>query len=387
MSKSNNKSTTVSTFFTGQKVVYGGVIWAVSALLFFLLFGIGEDRPFWYTIGTYIFEQGAFFAAAFLSLKNWTSPQIASGRNVWLGIGLGNFCFGFGGFLFGFWELYWGLDPAVSPGDFFYLLFYLLVGWGMALAVFQRKINLERWQWLTIVGIATIGIAIGVFLTLTTPAEATTPLFAQASPSTAPPASPQPSATPIGTPRPSTPPNLSPTPAVSPSPKASPSNAPPTPATPKSPSPVATNSPKSAPSPAGKTPNKTSNKTTEAKMGYGGEPPQIIITLEKILDPYAKIVALIYVISDVFLLIMATTLLLTFWGGRFAQSWRMVAAASFCMYIADMWFKYASERIPNYESGFVLEVFWVFSGVLFGIGAALEYDNSIRTRRSGRKRA
>ena len=387
MSKSNNKNTAIPTFFTGQKVVYGGVIWAVSALLFFLLFGIGEDRPFWYTIGTYIFEQGAFFAAAFLSLKNWTSPQIASGRNVWLGIGLGNFCFGFGGFLFGFWELYWGLDPAVSPGDFFYLLFYLLVGWGMALAVFQRKINLERWQWLTIVGIATIGIAIGVFLTLTTPAEATTPLFAQASPSTAPTASPQPSATPIGTPRPSTPPNLSPTPAVSPSPKTSPSNAPPTPATPKSPSPVATNSPKSAPSPAGKTPNKTSNKTTEAKMGYGGEPPQIIITLEKILDPYTKIVALIYVISDVFLLIMATTLLLTFWGGRFAQSWRMVAAASFCMYIADMWFKYASERIPNYESGFVLEVFWVFSGVLFGIGAALEYDNSIRTRRSGRKRA
>ena len=387
MSKSNNKNTTVSTFFTGQKVVYGGVIWAVSALLFFLLFGIGEDRPFWYTIGTYIFEQGAFFAAAFLSLKNWTSPQIASGRNVWLGIGLGNFCFGFGGFLFGFWELYWGLDPAVSPGDFFYLLFYLLVGWGMALAVFQRKINLERWQWLTIVGIATIGIAIGVFLTLTTPAEATTPLFAQASPSTAPPASPQPSATPIATPRPSTTPTLSPTPAVSPSPKTSPSNATPTPATPKSPSPVATNSPKSAPSPAGKTPDKTPSKTPEAKMGYGGEPPQIITTLEKILDPYAKIVALIYVISDVFLLIMATTLLLTFWGGRFAQSWRMVAAASFCMYIADMWFKYASERIPNYESGFVLEVFWVFSGVLFGIGAALEYDNSIRTRRSGRKRA
>lgn len=382
MSKSNKKDTPVSIFFTGQRVVYGGVAWAVSALLFFLLFGVGEDRPLWYTIGTYIFEQGAFFAASLLCLKNWSSPQIASGRNVWLGIGLGTFCFGFGGFLFGFWELFWGLDPAVSPGDFFYLLFYLLVGWGMALAVFSRKINLARWQWLTILGIATIGIAIGVFLTLTTPAEATTPpqMLAQAAPATAPTS---PAATPsptAATPRPSTPPP-SPTPITTTSPavKTSPSNAITPTAAPKSPLTATPKSPKSSPSPASKTPKE--------KPGYGGEPPQIIITLEKILEPYAQIVALIYVVGDVFLLIMATTLLLTFWGGRFAQSWRMVAAASFCMYIADMWFKYASDRIPNYESGFVLEVFWVFSGVLFGIGAALEYDNSIRTRRSGRKRA
>ena len=52
-----------------------------------------------------------------------------------------------------------------------------------------------------------------------------------------------------------------------------------------------------------------------------------------------------------------------------------------------MWFKYAQG--PNYQSGEVLEVFWVFSGVLFGMGAVLEYDASLRrTRRtSGRKRA
>lgn len=374
MSKSNKKETPTSTFFTGQRVVYGGVVWAVSALLFFLLFGIGEERPLWYTIGTYIFEQGAFFAASLLCLKNWSSPQIASGRNVWLGIGLGTFCFGFGGFLFGFWELFWGLDPAVSPGDFFYLLFYLLVGWGMALAVFSRKINLARWQWLTIVGIATVGIAIGVFLTLTTPVGATTPpqMLAQAAP-----AAPPVPATPTTPPRPATP-IASPSPTASPTAKTSPASATTPQGTPKSPA-AAPKPLKSAPSPASKTP--------ETKQGYGGEPPEFIITLEKILEPYAQIVALIYVVGDVFLLIMATTLLLTFWGGRFAQSWRMVAAASFCMYIADMWFKYASERIPNYESGFVLEVFWVFSGVLFGIGAALEYDNSIRTRRGGRKRA
>ncbi|RCJ18577.1 hypothetical protein A6770_32935 [Nostoc minutum NIES-26] len=94
-----------------------------------------------------------------------------------------------------------------------------------------------------------------------------------------------------------------------------------------------------------------------------------------------------YVVSDVVLLIIATTLLLAFWGGRVAQSWRMIAAAAFSLYIADMWFKYAQG--PNYQSGEILEVFWVFSGVLFGMGAVLEHDASLsRTRRErGRKRA
>jgi hypothetical protein len=86
-------------------------------------------------------------------------------------------------------------------------------------------------------------------------------------------------------------------------------------------------------------------------------------------------------------LIIPALLLLAFWGGRFAQSWRMIAAAAFSFYIADMWFTYATDHITDYQSGFLLEVFWVFSGVLFAIGAALEYDNSIRYRRAGRKRA
>ena len=104
-------------------------------------------------------------------------------------------------------------------------------------------------------------------------------------------------------------------------------------------------------------------------------------------ETVAPILNWFYVISDVLLLIIATTLLLAFWGGRVSLSWRMIAAASFSLYIADMWFKYAGNS-PNYESGDILEVFWVFSGVLFGMGAALEYDASLnRLRRSGRKRA
>lgn len=106
------------------------------------------------------------------------------------------------------------------------------------------------------------------------------------------------------------------------------------------------------------------------------------------IETVAPILNWFYVISDVLLLIIATTLLLAFWGGRVSLSWRMIAAASFSLYIADMWFKHAS-RYPNYESGDILEVFWVFSGVLFGMGAALEYDASLNRlrRNSGRKRA
>ncbi len=50
-----------------------------------------------------------------------------------------------------------------------------------------------------------------------------------------------------------------------------------------------------------------------------------------------------------------------------------------------MWFKFAQR--PNYQSGDILEVFWVFSGVLFGLGAVLEYDASLslKGRDRGRK--
>lgn len=97
-------------------------------------------------------------------------------------------------------------------------------------------------------------------------------------------------------------------------------------------------------------------------------------------------VRLFHIVGDILLLIMATMLLLAFWGGRFAQSWRMIAAAVFSLYIADMWLKYAENHIEKYQSGALLEVFGVFSGVLFAIAAAVEYDISSRSRRLGGRR-
>ena len=118
--------------------------------------------------------------------------------------------------------------------------------------------------------------------------------------------------------------------------------------------------------------------------------PTWVISLDKALSPLSRTLNFVYIVFDVFLLIIASTLLLAFWGGRFAQSWRMIAAATFSLYIADMGFKVydalAKARGQEYESGGLLDVFFIFSAVLFAIGAALEYDVSSRSRRSPRRR-
>jgi hypothetical protein len=279
--------------FTTQNIVLAGIGWCVLALLYFLLFsakiptpdGI-ERRANWYLIGTNILEAVAYLGASFLCLRNWRSPQIVSGRNVWLAIGAAMLSYFIGGIFFGYTEIVLKEEPIVSWADVFFVINYLLLGVGMVLAVASRKINLEPWQWLIVLVIGASGSALAWLI---------------------------------------------------------------------------------------------SNQPKAASLG------QVPAWTENI----ASILNWFYIVSDVLLLIIATTLLLAFWGGRISLSWRMIAAAAFSLYIADMWFKYATNWIPNYQSGEILEVFWVWSGVLFGMGAVLEHDGSSnRSRRErGRKRA
>ncbi len=116
MSSTSEKSSTSSSLLSAQTLVIAGIVWAVMALLFFLLFSVPlsaeEGLPLWYSIGTYIFECGAYFGAALVCFRNWQSPHMVSGRNVWLGIGLGMLFYFIAGVLFGIWELYFGLDPG-----------------------------------------------------------------------------------------------------------------------------------------------------------------------------------------------------------------------------------------------------------------------------------
>lgn len=271
------------------------IAWGVLALLYFLLFSAkipGADgtqsRAAWYVIGTNIFEALAYLSAGILCLRNWRSPQIVSGPNVWLAIGIGMLSYFLGGIFFGYTEIVLKEKPIVSLGDVFFVVTYLFLGVGMILAVASSRLNLEKWQWMIVSAIGAFGSAFAWLI-------------------------------------------------------------------------------------------------SQQPQGADKVSEQVPLWAENI----APILSTIYIVSDVLLLIIATMLLLAFWGGRVSLSWRMIAAAAFSLYIADMWFQYATNWIPNYQSGEILEVFWVMSGVLFGMGAALEYDASkVRSRRvGGRKRA
>ncbi len=361
MSTSIDKSAAKS--LSVQAIVFTEIIWAVLALLFFLLFSVaepGQERPLWYSYGTSVFELLAYLVAALLCFRNWRSPQIVSGRKVWFGIGMGMLCYFLGGVLFTFWETFLGRDAAVSPGDFFYVPTYLFLGWGMVMAFADRRLNLEIWQWGIVAGIAAISIAFATWLTVSPTKTANADVFgiepvaAQAVP-------PKPTVKPIKA-----------TPSVNPQPLKVQSSQ-------TAPKAIVT------PQPVPSVPVVKAEPTKlEAEQKA---PPAWVSGVEDALAPLKLFLDYFYVMADVFILIVATTLLLAFWGGRFSQSWRMIAAAAFSLYIADMWFKYATARLANYQSGGLLEIFWVLSGVLFGIGAALEYDLSRSRRTGGRRRA
>ncbi|MBW4657574.1 MAG: hypothetical protein KME15_02775 [Drouetiella hepatica Uher 2000/2452] len=324
----NNKASTAKSALSVQTIVLASTAWAVISLLFFLLFSIstGQERPEWYSIVTYFLEEIAYVVAGFLCFRNWRSSAIVSGRTVWLAIGLGMFFYFVGNLFFAYWEVGLGIDPDVSPGDFFFIPAYVFLGWGILRAVMSKRLDLTAIQWGILSAIAVAGIAIAVI--------ATQPLSdAQSDTQSDPQSSSQ---------------------IVDPS-DASISQA---------------ASSSSAPSPLAAEPPSA---------------PEWAVSLESQLTPFSTYITWLYIVGDVILVVMATTLLLAFWGGRFALSWRFIAFAAFSYYIADVWFNYATNNIPNYQTGALPEVFWIFSGCLISIGAALEYDLSTR-RRTGRRR-
>lgn len=321
-----------------QTIVLAATFWAILALMFFLLFSVplpGQGRPDWYGPATYILENFAFLGAGLLCLRNWRSPQILSGRTVWLAFALGMFSYFIANLLLGYWEIGLGQEPAVSPGDFFFILTYLFLGWGMLQAVLSRQLNLAPTQLLLLGVIAAVGIGLAYFLSVAAPTEEE--LAAEA-----PPAAVEQAAPPTAT---ATPAPAASAPAIAPAAE-----------------PV---EPVEIPKPI----------------------PGWAEALNNVLEPLADIVGWLYVIGDIILVLTAAMLLMAFWGGRFSQSWIFIAMASFSYYIADMWFSYATQYIPNYTTGALPEVFWIFSGCLFAIGAALEYGLSTRSRSARRKRA
>ncbi|MDB9494700.1 hypothetical protein PN441_03500 [Spirulina major CS-329] len=324
MTSSVDNTSESQSWLASKNVIIAGIVWGVLSLGFFLLSVIQPEveETLWYLWGTYIAECIPFFAGAALCYRNWQSPKIASGRNVWLGIGLGILAYFIADLIFGFWEIYWELDPEVSPADLFYMAFYICLGVGMVLAVLSKRLSLALWQWVTLTVIALAGTALAVWIAIA-PAQAMD--------------SPPPSAITAEI-------TIDSAPTLPP-------ETPDTDATPSHPVPIWVN------------------------------------TLQDSLLQFSAPINFFYIICDVALLIIAVMLLLAFWGGTFARSWQMIAAAALAKYLADMWFKYAATLPTEYASGGFLEVFFVFSGILLAIGAALEFDISSRPRKSRRRRA
>ncbi|MFZ4675561.1 MAG: hypothetical protein ACOYM4_07665 [Nodosilinea sp.] len=327
MSKSSTPSSTGT--LSTPLLVGACIAWGVVTLLFFLLLsspGADGSQPGWFLVGINLLEIGAFFLASVLCFRNWRSTQIVSGRNVWFWIGLGLLFYTVGNILFFIWGTIWGLDPSVSLGDFFYIFSYIFLATGMFKAVLPRRLNLELPQWLIVIGIGLGGVLLAIFVNLAAAEAAPVPG----------------AATPIA--------YLA-----------------------QAPAPVA--APPAAPA---------VEAITEVVVETSSAPGWVS-QFDQILTPLADVVGLLYLIGDIVLLVIAGTLLVAFWGGRYSQSWKLIAIAAFCLYIADMFFAYAVNT-DTYIEGSLWEVFWTFSAVFFGLGAVIEHAVSVNSRRSTRRR-
>ena len=313
--------------------------WALVALLFFLFFSVppeGEEQADWYFVGITILETGAFAVASLLCFRNWRSSQIVSGRNVWLLIGLGLFSYTLGNILFYIWGNVWGKDPSVSLGDVFYLLCYIFLAIGMLQAVLPRRLHLEVSQRFIVIIIGILGIVLPTYFNY----------FAIAGEESLPPA------------QESTLPDTATSPGAVPEGLTSEND-------------TGGTAPAIAP---------TADSAEESSA------PTWVVNLDKSLEPYEPYVTFLYLVGDCLLLMVAATLLVAFWGGRFSQSWKLIAIAAFCLYIADMFFAYYVNVADAYQEGSLWEVFWTFSAVFFGLGAIVEYSVSSRPRRTSRRR-
>ena len=317
----------------GENITYWGLIWSAIALVLYLTFSVvepGTTRPVWFILVTTGMEEVGLVIAGCLCWRNWQSQYIPNGRGVWLLFSIATFAFGMGNLWFCLWELLWGLDPAASAGNPWFVIFYLMLIAGVRLAILDRDVQLARQHWIMVVSVATFGLIIGCWLTTGTARaefvlQTATPIVSLQGDVIAGIRNPD---------REFTAPTLA-------------------------------------------------HRTTDNQRKLI---PAWVVAIDQSMQPLVTSFNLFYILCDLVLLIFATILFLGFWGGHLGAPWRTIAQAVLCFYIADTWFAYANNQVQGYESGSIMEVFWIFGIVQFGIAAALEFDNSIRARRLDRRR-
>lgn len=331
----SKQSSTGSNSLSTNTLILLGIAWALVALLFFLFFSVpppGETQPDWYFVGITVLETGAFILSGIVCLRNWRSSQIVSGRGVWLLIGLGLISFAMGNILFYIWGNVWELEPDVSLGDIFYLLSYVFLAGGMLRAVLPRRLDLDLRQFALIAVIGLVGIALAFIFNYVLVGEEIATLSSSS---------------------------------------------------------LATSGSGGLLVAQSYAADFTLPSVSRAVV-TGLSPtlaaaPAWAESLDAQLAPLAPYATLLYVLADCLLLVVAATLLVAFWGGRFSQSWKLIAVAAFCLYIADMFFAY-QVNLSDYQEGSLWEVFWTFSAVFFGLGAVVEHSVSSRSRRTSRRR-
>ncbi len=318
------------TWLSGEYITYWAMIWSAISLVLYLTFSVvepGTARPGWFIASTIGMEEIGLLVSGCLCWRNWQSRSIPSGRAVWLLFAIAIFAFFVGNLWFCLWELCWGLNPAASAGNLFFALFYLMLVAGVRLAILDRDVQLARQQWIVVTSVATFGLIVGCWLTTGTARAEFIP----------------PTASPIV--------SLQRDVVV-----------------------------------AGRSSEQGIAAPTIPHAKPRQSPPGWVMAIDRAMQPLVTTFNLFYVLCDLVLLIFATILFLGFWGGHLGSPWRTIAQAVLCFYIADTWFAYANNQVQGYESGSIIEVFWIFGIVQFGIAAALEFDNSIRARRLDRRR-
>jgi hypothetical protein len=306
-----------------KNVIRFSLIWIVLSLVIFLSFGTsmeGTGRPDWYrAVTAYPIQNIPVILASILCFRNGLSRRMPSGSKVWLLIGMALLCYFIGNMFFSSWELVWQLSSTGSLGDPFFVLFYVFLAAAMIVAITSKRSNLNIYQWF-LVGI--IGVYAASLATLIqTPAVVATAI-----------------------------------------------------------EPTAVVQVSADDNSAAATTNAAANVEQAEPEVPPVSIPNWVTAADTFLKPYGKTMNMFYVWCDVGLSCLAVVMLLGCWGGKLSKSWRVNAQAVICIYVADMWYAYAGNQIPNYQSGFFLEAFWLIGSLQFGIAAAMEFDMAVSRR-------
>ncbi|AFY96649.1 hypothetical protein [Chamaesiphon minutus] len=309
-----------------QNVTYWAFGWSALSLFTYIFFSgpaQGIERPFWYRIFTaYILQNVPTIFAGLLCIRNGVSRRMPSGSQVWLLFGTALLAYSVGNIFFSSWELVWQLNSTGSLGDPFFVIFYICLLLAMFAAIVNKRVRLNIYQWAIVLGISIYAATILLWI-LKPPADSSNTVVEAIS----------------------------------------------TPA-----SQVQTTAVTSAATPAPALAAPAVEPTPDA--------PGWVMFFDGILKPYGQTLNAFYVWCDIALFAMAIVMILAFWGGRLSNAWQFIAQGITCYYIADMWFAYAGNQIPDYQGGFMLEVFWILGAIQFGVAAGIEFEH-MQARKQG----